>query len=372
MKENNKIRNSNIELLRIIAILFIILSHIGIFVTHNYLLINKTNYFISKTFTLLGEVGTNIFIIISSWFLIDSKIKTKKILVFFGEVWFYSILLLFISIFFDTNLLSVKNILYSIFPTIFGSYWFFTCYILLLFFSPFYNNIINRFEITKYKQLVFLLTLLLIIEGTIPQSLPNFFNGFVMFSFIYFCVGYIKKAPNLLVRFKINRLITITTIIFVIELFISLLIFVIGLLLDNSTIISNTSYFGKINSLFSFSIAINLFLIFIKIKPFYNNMINTISSTTLGVYLLHDNFMIKDILWNNLISLTIIKSPFFFPLSIAIIVIVFFTCSIIDLIRKNTFEKIYFVVIDKVYPILDLVIKKIKLAFFKLLDVIYF
>lgn len=88
MKENNKIRNSNIELLRIIAILFIILSHLGIFATHNYLLINKTNYFISETFTLLGEIGTNIFIIISSWFLIDSKIKTKKVLTFLRKFGF--------------------------------------------------------------------------------------------------------------------------------------------------------------------------------------------------------------------------------------------------------------------------------------------
>ena len=72
-----KVRNSNIELLRIFSMLFIIMGH----------LVDQTS-FLSKEMTLdnafitfegMGaRIATNIFLIISVWFLVDDVVGASK------------------------------------------------------------------------------------------------------------------------------------------------------------------------------------------------------------------------------------------------------------------------------------------------------
>lgn len=75
----------------------------------------------------------------------------------------------------------------------------------------------------------------------------------------------------------------------------------------------------------------------------YNKIINTISSATFGVYLIHDNPIMRSFLWHTLFkNATFSNNYFLIPYSLAVILIVFFGCTIIELFRIHLFEK-YFI-----------------------------
>lgn len=94
-------RNSNLEILRIISMIFIITHH---WARHGFediaLLTSNVNTYLIYSGTVFGEIGVDIFILISAYFMINSKFTFKKLLTLCGEVWFYSIgiLLLFLTI----------------------------------------------------------------------------------------------------------------------------------------------------------------------------------------------------------------------------------------------------------------------------------
>ena len=86
-----KERNSNIEILRIISMIFIVMSHYtvhsGIELTSLPLGINR---FILEV-TRLGNIGVIIFMLISGYYLIEQKsIQLKKVLKLYLQILFYS------------------------------------------------------------------------------------------------------------------------------------------------------------------------------------------------------------------------------------------------------------------------------------------
>ena len=84
-----KERKSNFELLRIIAMILIISFHIVFHSEYEITTLNFNNYII-KVFWLFGEIGVNLFLLISGYFMIKSKISIKKILNLIFELIFYN------------------------------------------------------------------------------------------------------------------------------------------------------------------------------------------------------------------------------------------------------------------------------------------
>ncbi len=73
-----KIRNSNIELLRIISTFLIIAFHMR---RYNYIWSSKPiGYIFGTIFSSWGVLGVDIFLIISAYFLSESKFHIKKVI----------------------------------------------------------------------------------------------------------------------------------------------------------------------------------------------------------------------------------------------------------------------------------------------------
>lgn len=113
-----KIRNTGIDLLKIVAILLIIISHIvqtlctiPIIPIEGTYLINLENSTNDVSILILGllrgagALGNNIFFVCSAYFLIDRKrVKKEKIISLLSDVWFIS------AIIFSTFYIIVKII----------------------------------------------------------------------------------------------------------------------------------------------------------------------------------------------------------------------------------------------------------------------
>lgn len=74
-----KERKSNFEILRILAMILIISYHFVFHSNYNYWTINAHD-FILRAFWLFGEIGVNLFMLISGYFLVCSKFSWKKVI----------------------------------------------------------------------------------------------------------------------------------------------------------------------------------------------------------------------------------------------------------------------------------------------------
>lgn len=91
-------RDANIELLRIVSMILIIAGHL---VEQNNV-IEKINGISLFTALLLGSayrIAVNIFLLIGVWFMVNKEFSARRIIVLYGEVWFYGIFLTGIVIF---------------------------------------------------------------------------------------------------------------------------------------------------------------------------------------------------------------------------------------------------------------------------------
>ena len=111
--------------------------------------------------------------------------------------------------------------------------------------------------------------------------------------------------------------------------------------------------FESIEILFVFTAVISLLSFFSVIKIKSSRFINTVASTTFGIYLFHDSNVGRQLIWDGILH-TLDKQYMssLFPLFAVVSVIMVFTCAtMIDLIRQKYFEK-------RLLPILESKINK--------------
>ena len=81
-------------------------------------------------------------------------------------------------------------------------------------------------------------------------------------------------------------------------------------------------------------------------KSFFNKYINILAGTVLGVYLIHDNRLLSNVIWNYIFPNIdwINYYPLFY---LGKVIMIFGVCSLVDYLRKVYVESIYSKLIDK-------------------------
>lgn len=354
-----KERNSSLELLKIFAIFFVIICHSLLTVKNNFNFPNHLEYFtnlsnatssidvfISTVLGNLGEIGNDIFFIISVWFLCDNdKINIKKIILLVENNFFVSILFLIIALVLGTNI-SKKILVFSLFPTIFGNNWYITCYIMILIFHPLLNLIVHKVERNHMKKYIFVGILITYIICFFKYDLL-FNNPFFNFIILYLLIAYLKKY-DLLNKFKTKESLIFVLINIVIIFIYHLILNLLGLKFSifNSLMYRFTNNYNP----FALCISLGIFNIFKNIK-FNSKIINYVSSLSLFIYIFHDNIIFRiyfrpkvwiyfcnKVLINVLLIKVFIFALFLFFVSLIISIIYKATISSILIKMNNYFE----------------------------------
>lgn len=309
-----------------------------------------------------GKSGVNIFLVISSYYLIDLSLKSKpkisKILILIGEVIFYSILMYFISVLYY-NSFSLIDLIKSLMPFLFDFYWFVITYLVLYILHSYLNVFIVTLDRNNYKRLLYITTGLFVIIPTFFYKSPEFSN-LVWFIYVYVLIGYLKKYKDsffnkILEKYSVK-------ICFISCAFLIITILLFNILGKNITIFfKHSAYFSSINKIPSILISISSFYMCISLKAKYNKLINSISSSVLAVYLIHDNPYFSKILWEKIVN---VKE---YVLSNYLIINFFISCSaifvlsiFIDKIRVVIIETPVKIILKKV-GIKDFLERKLKI-----------
>lgn len=345
-------RKSNFELLRIISMLFIISFHY-VYKSNFYFENLNYNSFIVKSFYFFGELGVNLFILITGYFMIKSKFSYKKLILLITCVNFYYLISVILGYFLEINYFdyNLKNILLSFFPCLFNRYWFITSYIIIYILSPYINKFIYSLSKNQYRKFLVIILLIWCFIPTFFGLLYNssekmlYYSRFIWLLIMYFVGSYIrlyslnfyKKKKYIILVGLISYVVMISSIVFI-------------------SIYSNifkkigtveVAYLWSPNNIFMFLLSISIFGYFINLNIKNSKIINTLASTTLGIYMIHDGLLNRYI-WDRLNTFNKLNSNFSILYIIFDTIIIFLVCSIIEYVRKKVEKKILVPVIDSI------------------------
>lgn len=336
-----KERKSNLELLRIVAILLVILSHFNVFGNYPAYESGTAINYILKSIFITGAIANAIFVIITGYFMVESNVKYKKIIKLSLELCFYTYLIAIIAYLINPQLITKSEIIKILFPNIWGN-WFLVYYILLYLFIPYLNKLIHSLDKKELKNIIILMFVLFSVVQILTLKALGYSNH-AMFILYYFIGSYIRLYPCEL--FKNNKKIFIFMMCNICLAILSILVIIkLGLMLNNPAIIESCIYFVRNNnSPFVIGIAVSIFLLFNNFNIRNNKTINSIASSVLGIYLIHENVYVRTVIWQQILPNVnyYYKSPMVFIMfAIFKVLAVFILCLIIDKIRIILFDKL--------------------------------
>lgn len=350
MAEQKKQRDVGPELLRIMAMIMIILSHISV---HGGLVYQHVcaNSLLLSVLSLGGKTGVNIFILICGYYSINIKPTVKKAMMLITQTVFYCVTLYGFSCFVDANPFRLKYLLYAFFPFVSnrGS-WFITIYILLYALIPFINNGLKKLT---QRQHIFLICLFVLVWSILPHTYGRFFGMqdyapsiLAWFVVLYSIGAYLNMYPIKLFQHRFLSVLLLFCTVFLMSASQIMLILTeqkkeknLVLLKTILSFLSDGSSYGPLAILFS----ILSLVVFLQIKLKPNRIIYAIAGSTFGIYLIHDSEWIREYLWNDLIQLKRFTNSSWFALDLLIVmVLVFVMCSAVDILRKKILEEPFF------------------------------
>lgn len=357
-----KNRDSGIELLKVIAINLIVISHVvqtlgtnygfGTFSDYVIELGNSTTDITTLILTslrYLGGIGNDIFFISTAWFMIDKKPRAKKkILTMVFDVWVISVIMLSFVLCFRKGNLNGNwyGFISSFFPVSCGNNWYVTCYILFCFAHPYINLIIERLQKRELLRVATFMTIVYIFINFLRDGL-FFSSKIIVWISIYFLIAYFKKYTTIINNSKINILLVVIGIIGNIALIITTncLGFKYEMFYDK------VLYWYKSSSPFLILISFGLFNFFRSLK-LKSKIINYISNVSLYIYLIHENVLFamycRSAIWHQIY----IKFGHEYVLVWVFVysAVLFIVATILSMIYQLSVHKLVVRVLDKVYP----------------------
>ena len=266
-------RNSAIELLRILCIIGILLMHtFGAYFTT----VTGSNLIHGIFINSLFNAGVSTFFLISGYYGI--KYSRKKVIRFWLVIAFYSFILMLSEIYIGKYNFSFDIFIRLFLPLTSNKYWFMTTYMIILIFSNYINEFINKISKKELKKIILILFIIFSVIPTFTkyQFLGDYGKGIINMSIIYLIGRYLKIYKIDISTFK---LIVVLIISFIIEFILNY-----NITVSNGTIGLYVPYSFDY-SIFIVIIATATFLVFNNLN-FYSNSINIIAQSVLYVYLI--------------------------------------------------------------------------------------
>lgn len=344
MYKNASKRSVNFEILRILAMYFVVVYH---FFSHGlhcfdgekiYFVLHDTlgciNFIGSELIYNIVQIAVNLYVMITGYFLIENTtFKLEKIIKIWMQMFFYSSIIGFV-LFISTNLINTDDLLKCFLPFKTDAYWFVTQYIALIALSPFITYMTKGIVKQQYMLLLCVMCLLTLELYKFPFAYNfgnTFGNSLLFFITLFLTGGYIKKFGSFsCFRLSEIQLFTITYIITIVWA------------IAKSTALGNkVSIVGFPYHSMTYIEAITFFQMFAKIK-FKSKLWKYIASVapyTFGVYLISDNRYVRMWIWDDIISVyQYVSSVFFIPYAIFSALTIMIVCMFVDALRTKLFS----------------------------------
>lgn len=336
-------RCSNFELLRIISMILIIVSHYSVHngVPNTSLPLGFNRF--TLEFANLGKIGVVIFMLISGYFLGKSQksLKVSRLLKTVLQVFFYSVAIFVVFLLLHKTEPNFDNLQRTFLPITFKSYWFVTAYMMIYIFHPFINKFLSSLSRRSYLTFIYMGCFFFLIIRTITKQ--DLYMGEVGAFLLYYAIGNYLRVykDNFFAKKKHSIIVLLATVAAVVLTIIAMDL--IGNWRNNMKIGGSSSFLLTMNgSIAVLLIAVCIFALIGYAKEFSSKIINTVASVTFGIYLIHDNNLVRGVIWSDIFhNANFVNSKLLLPHMLGAVVATFVVCGVVEFIRKNTLERLY-------------------------------
>lgn len=291
-----KVRESNFELLRCVLMFMVVLVHYNIDTMGKafaYVTPGSLNYYFVYFMESLAIIGTNGFVLLTGYFSWKkTSVSLRKPVGLLMYVVAYNVLFFIIDLLIMREPFSLMKLVSCFIPR----NWYVTLYIALMLVSPFINIVIKKLDKETYLKMLGVLFVLCSVWPTVLDvvnaklgldfsgmntvALGGASSGYSLINFILiYLIGAAIARFNLIshkMSWDILAYVILSVMIFVQQLFLG----------------AGWSY---ANPLVILS-CIAFFNIFRKLQV-KSNLINVLSSASLGVFLIHTQFVVSNKIW---------------------------------------------------------------------------
>lgn len=349
IKKPKPIRQSGIELLRIIMMLQVIFLHIRSYGGYEEILkgFSGVNLAIGYTLTFTTRCPIYVYIIIFGYFTVKSRTGKSindvfsKALKVYLPMLFYSVSIPLVLYLLGKVEIVKQDIFKALMPVMSRTWYFMTLYLIVLLLSPLLNRLIVNISKKEFIYLLSVLFFIFCVWDILSEIKPinqvvsvakvvstEGGKGLYGFLFMYLIGAYLRLHVKSFNKPKIRYL-----IIFALT----------GL--ANAALYHYMPQYGSTafsnSNPFAVTQAVCLVLFFRDIK-FKSRVVNYIASVNLGVYMIHEHHMVRKLLWA--------KSPthnlafyneYSYLLGMAVIcIVIFIGCGVIERLRVLLFRLI--------------------------------
>lgn len=329
-------RSSNLEVLRIVAMLAIVGNHLAV---HGAIPINSLTepldfkYWFAQALACGGKFGADVFVLISGYFLVGCKPKISGL----AKLWLRMVAIGLMAAGLSVGCggaLRSGDVWRAVFPLTHNVHWFMTDYACLLLASPFLARLLR--SLTR-RQHLFLLAVFFVPYCALPSLLafpgyagrPYFdFSPFVWFLYLYCLAAYVRLHMDpaaIRLRCSLSAFAVSAGLVF-------------GCVYGCDWLVRHGypgwkwQVFRDMNGFFVLAAAFSLFLTFARIRLGVHPWINWIAAGTMGVYLIHDNYLVRPLLWRKWLGVADLyrNDPEFAFKAMAAVFLVFVGCVLAD------------------------------------------
>ena len=340
-------RQANFELLRLVAMLFVVMLH---YLSKGQILPDFSgkmptgNQYMAYLFESFAIVAVNAFLLVTGYFMIHAEFHCEKVLALIAQVLFYTVLVPIVLIachvmpISQFNLYSIIN---EIIPIQTEHYWFATYYIFLYLCSPFLNRGLHHMNQRQHQYVIaFLLIAFSIMKSIVPVPLATDHKGYdlVWFICVYVIAAYIRLYGisffNSMKR-SVTAYIGLVFAIFLYSVGMGAFCFYTGKLTDQ---IGEALHYNHILNIMA---AVSFFYIFyyMEIKgEKIKKVICSLSPYALGVYLLHEQIDVRYLwpVWCKVKETG--ETGWFIPHMIGTVIAIFLLGLCVDYFRSGIFS----------------------------------
>lgn len=355
-------RQSGFELLRIVAMIFILILHADClsfgFPSTQEIAANPVSAFLRTWLETIAVVAVNTFVLISGYFGIRLRADRFMGLLFQSVFYIMGVYLVLVAI--GWEVFSVAHFARCLSPLDPSGGWFIPVYIGLMLLSPILNTFVAQ---TGEKNLLGVIIALLLMQSIFGWGVDHLkvSAGYSLFSFIllYLIGQYIRLYPETFAtKGKTSLYLGIYLGIALLNALIPYLASTLPLLFpsaprnlgNNGTITALTlAYSSPLNIIG----AVCLFITFSRLK-IRSHLINWVASSVLAVYLIHCNEHLIHHFIAFVRQLSLYPTGMFLVYLVGFLIVVFIGSILIDQVRKILWGAIFFPLLDKIRSLLAL------------------
>ena len=366
------VRDSNLELYRIIVMLLIVAHHYvvnsGLTAADGPIYAAPLSWrsLVLLIFGAWGKTGINCFVLITGYFMCKSQITAKKFAKLLFEVMFYRIAIF--AVFWITGYepFTFAGLIKVIIPVRSIGIDFVKTFLVFYLFIPFLSVLIQHLNERQHIYLMLWCGFTYVFLGTVPGFSVTM-NYVSWFSVLFVIASYISLYPKrIFQKSKVWAWMTMGCII------ISVLS-VLACVWLGSRIGSNMAYafVTDSNTFLAVATGVCAFMLFKNMRIGYSRFINSVATSTFGVLLIHAHSdTMRQWLWKDTLDVVGHYHSNIMPFyAIGSVLAIFIICTIIDQLRIHFLERPFFKLWDKHWKGILTKYKELESKFFSRLGI---